>query len=336
VTTGGGAPAVVDAGPWRVAVSSSGAASGGPGPGNRLADVALRQRVLAEAAVRALDPTHPPLVVTLPERWRPEDPAGFVAGLAQPWLQVSGLDAATAAQPPTQLDQRSLRYPLSAARDQLGASRFASANALVRAGRSLQRVLARNDSVASEVVDEALTTVGYGARGSVSDPAASSRGWIETQLAQVRVQGPSAVTLSGSSGRFAATIVNGLDQPVTVAIRAMTDPRIKVSAPRSVQVAASSRMTVLLNASHAQAGVHDVTLRLVDSEGDQIGESAYVRMRSAQVSKIIWAFLGVGGALLLGAIGVRLFRRVRAARNPDQPEEEAPVERSPDQVHAHE
>jgi hypothetical protein len=290
--------------------------------------------VLAEAAVRAVDPSRPPLVVTLPERWHPDDPAGFVGGLAQPWLQVSGLAAATAAQLPVQVDDRSLRYPLSAARDQLGASRFASAGALIRSGRSLQRVLARNDSVASEVVDEALTTVGYGARGSVSDPAASSRGWIETQLGQIRVQGPSAVTLSGSSGRFAATIVNGLDQPVTVAIRAQTDPRIAVSAPRSVQVAASSRMTVLLNASRAQAGVHDVTLQLVDSEGDPIGESAYVRMRSAQVSKIIWGFLAVGGALLVGAIAVRLVRRVRAARNPDQPEEDAPVDR--DQVHAHE
>lgn len=335
-TAPGAPPAVVTAGGWRVPVTSSEAASGGPGPGNRLADVALRQRILAEGAVRALDPSHPPLVVMLPERWRPTDPAGFVAGLGQPWFQVSGLTAATAAQLPTTVDPGTLRYPPSAARDQLSGARFSSADALVRSGRSLQRVLARNETVASEVVDEALTTLGYGARGSVSDPAASSRGWIETQLGQIRVQGPSAVTLSGSSGRFAATIVNGLGEPVTVAIHAQTDPRIEVSAPRSVQVAGSSRMTVILQTSNAHAGVHDVTLQLVDSKGEPIGGSTYVRMRSAQVSRIIWAFLGVGGALLFGAIAVRLVRRVRAARTPDVPEGAAPPRRAPDQVIAHE
>jgi hypothetical protein len=339
-------PPVVSANGWRIAVSSSEAASGGPGPGDPQADVPLRQRVLAEAAVRALDPARSSLIVTMPERWRLADPLGFVTGLSQPWLQLSGLSAATAGQVAPSIDPSALHYPASAAREELGTERFLAAEALIRSGRTLQRVLTRNDTVASEVVDEALTSVGYPARGGISG-AASSRSWIETQLSSIRVEGPAGVTLSGSAGRFAATIVNGLREPVTVEIRPITDTGIKIAAPRSVQVSASSRMTVLLNARQAQAGVHTVALQLVDSQGVHIGSPTYVPIRAAQVSNIIWLFLGVGGALLFGAIAVRLVRRVRAARGagggqegpdgpgaPDTPASDVRAERSDPQVRA--
>jgi hypothetical protein len=308
-------PSVVSAGGWRIAVSSSEAASGGPGPGNPQADVALRQRILAEAAVRAISPSRTPLVVTLPERWRPDDPVGFATGLLQPWLQVSGLSTATAGQVAPEVDSKDLTYSASAERSEVPGDRFASAEALMRTGRSLQRVLTRNDTVASEVVDEALTDLGYNARRSVSDSAAASRGWMQTQLGQIQVQGPAGVTLSGGSGRFAATVVNALEEPVTVRLRAETGPGISVSAPKSVEIAPASRVTVLLDASDAQAGVHNVDLVVVDSDDERLGSSAQVPIRAAQVSKIIWLFLGVGGALLFGAIAVRLVRRVRAARS---------------------
>lgn len=317
-------PVTVDAGKRKLVVSSSEAASGGPAPGDPQADVPLRQRVLAEAAVRALDPAHPGLIVTLPERWRLTDPIGFVSGLPQPWLQVSGLSAAMAGQVAPSVDPSALRYPASAARDELGADRFSAAEALIRSGRTLQRVLARNDTVASEVVDEALTDVGYLARTGPRGGATSSRSWIDTQLASIRVEGPSGVTLSGSSGRFAATLVNGLDQPITVGIRAVSDSGITISAPKSVQVAASSRMNLLLDANQADAGLHNVRLQLVDSDGDRLGASAYIPIRAAQVSKIIWLFLGLGGALLFGAIAVRLVRRIRTARSADVPDDDTP------------
>ena len=326
------APAVVEADGRTVVVSSAEAASGGPGPGEPQADVPLRQRVLAEAAVRALDPARPPLVVTMPQRWNPTDPVGFVAGLDQPWLDLVGVSAATVGAVAPEVDGGALRYPASAAREELPADRFASAESLIRTGRTLQRVLSRNDTVAAEVVDEALTDVGYFARdasdGQPSDPSAASRGWILAQLGQIRVEGPSAVTLSGASGRFAATLVNGLDQPVSVVIRPDTDPGIRIRAPKSVQVAARSRMTVLLNAADARAGVHNVTLRVEDSEGTRLGSFASVPIRAAQVSNIIWLFLGVGGALLFGAIAVRLVRRIRASRAPGVTGGDPPVQRA--------
>jgi hypothetical protein len=308
------APAVVQASGWRVVATSSAAASGGPGPGDPLADVALRQRLLSEAAARSLDPAHPPLVVMLPARWRPSDPNGFLAGLDARWVQLTGLSSSTAGQLAPQIESRALRYPGSAAKQELSGSRFDSASALIRAGRSLQRVLSRNDSVAGDVVDEALTDVGYPARASSGDDAVGSRAWIEDRLDQVQVRPAAKVILSGASGKFAATVVNGLDQPVTVSLRPVTDAGIVITAPKTVEIAAAGRATVLLQARRARSGVHNVSLQLVDTDGERLGASAYVPIRVAQVSRIIWLFLAVGGALLFGAIAVRLFRRVRTAR----------------------
>jgi len=316
-------PAVVDANGRRLVVSSAGAGEGGPGPGDPQADVPLRQRILAEAAVRALDPARPPLVVTLPQRWNPDQPASFVGGLAQPWLELTGLSAATGGQVAPAVDPADLDYPATASADELPAGRFASAGALIRTGRTLQRVLTRNDTVASEVVDETLSNLSYSARGGVGDPSAASHGWIVAQLGQIRIEGPEGLTLSGSSGRFPATVVNGLDQPVTVTIRAATAPGIDIRAPRSVQVAANSRITVPITAHGARAGVHNVTLQLFDSDRTPLGGSVEVSVRAAQVSNIIWLFLGVGGALLFGAIAVRLVRRLRSSRATDRTPEDA-------------
>ncbi|WP_139230134.1 DUF6049 family protein [Nocardioides terrae] len=324
-------PAVVDANGRRLVVSSAGAGEGGPGPGDPQADVPLRQRILAEAAVRAIDPARPPLVVTLPQRWNPENPTAFVTGLAQPWLELAGLSAAVSGQVAPAVDPADVDYPTAASRDEQPAGRFTSAEALIRTGRTLQRVLTRNDTVASEVVDEALTNLSYSARGSVGDASAASRGWMLAQLGQIRIEGPDGLTLSGSSGRFPATVVNGLDQPVTVAIRAASDPGIDIRAPKSVQVAANSRVTVSINARGARAGVHNVALQVYDSDRTPLGGSVQVSLRAAQVSNIIWLFLGVGGALLFGAIGVRVVRRLRASRGGDRP----PAEAAPAEARAH-
>jgi hypothetical protein len=135
---------------------------------------------------------------------------------------------------------------------------------------------------------------------------------VEAKLGEITVQAPSSVTLSGTSGRFAATVVNGLAQPVTVGLQSDPVPGVRVRVPRSVQVAAHSQTTLLLTAHSKQVGLHNVTLHLTDPHGALLPAQATVPVRSAQVSGIIWAFIGVGCTLLFGAIGLRLVRRVRS------------------------
>ena len=130
----------------------------------------------------------------------------------------------------------------------------------------------------------------------------------------MRLSAPSAVTLSSSSGQFQATITNGLDQPVTVALEAQSDDALKITGPRRVEVPAGGRASVLLTARTGENGIHDVTLRVTDKRGTPLGASTSMSIRSAQLSNVIWLFVACGAALLFGAIGVRLFRRIRDAR----------------------
>ena len=315
---GANAPAVARTDNDRtLAVSSSAAASGGPGPDDRLAPLAVRQRIVSEAALRLLTPGRKPLIVTFPSNWAPDPTTGFFEGLDLEWLNLTSLSSATQrAGTPVALDR--LKYPETQLRLELGATSFAAADDLVQAGDALQNLLTENDQVGSEVRDESFTDTSYSARlrpETAILSATRSRRWIETRLRSVRIDAPKAVILSGGSGRFAATITNDLDQPVTVRINALPDPPLDVTVPAdSVDIAADSRATVLLNASSSALGIRNVTLALTDVKDVPLGSSDELPIRSNQVSNVIWLILGTGVALLFGAIVVRLFRRVRAAR----------------------
>jgi hypothetical protein len=310
------APSVARADGHTLAVSSSGAASGGPGPDDRLAPIAVRQRIVSEAAVRLLNPGRKPLIVTFPTSWAPDSTNGFFEGLDLDWLHLTTLTGAIQrAGTPVSLDD--LDYPATQVRLELDASNFAAADGLVRAGDTLQNLLSQNDEVGTEVRDEAFTDTSYSNRLRPESARAStdrSRGWIDTRLRSVRIDAPKAVILSGGSGRFAATITNGLDQPVTVKLDALPDEPLEVGVPAdSVEISANSRATVLLNASSSALGIRNVTLALTDVKGAPLGSSDDLPIRSNRVSNVIWLILSTGVALLFGAIIVRLFRRVRAA-----------------------
>jgi hypothetical protein len=144
--------------------------------------------------------------------------------------------------------------------------------------------------------------------------ASRSRDWIDERLGSVQVAAPKAVILSSGSGRFSATVTNSLDEPVTVRLEAVTDSDLRVSAPdRDVEIGPKSRSSILLSATSDAVGVRNLTLSLTDSDGNPLGSSDSLPIRSNRVSNVIWLIIGTGLALLFGAIVVRLFRRIRTA-----------------------
>lgn len=312
------APAVAHTAGRTLGVISSGAASGGPGPNERRSPLAVRQRIVSEAAVRALTPGRKPLIVVFPSTWRPDPADGFFEGLDLDWLDLTSVGTAMQ-RTGTNVPAERLVYPESQARIELSASNFLAANRLVDAGATLQNLLTQNDEVADEVADEALSDTSYSSRlrpETARVSAEQSIAWIGEQLASVDINAPKAVILSSGSGRFAATVSNELDEPVTVRIQAVADPPLEVEVPaESIQLAANSKTTVLLNASSDGLGVRSVLLRLTDTDDVPIGSSDALPIRSNQVSNVIWLIIGTGVALLFGAILMRLFRRVRAARS---------------------
>ncbi len=320
------AVAVTDEGP--LVVTSSGAASGGPGPDDPLAVVALRQRILAEAAARLLSPGRLPLVVQLPAGWAPSSVSDFYDALDQEWVDlVTVAEAADRRGTRVRLDE--LDVPRWQERRRLDAEAVDAASELIDAGSVLQHVLRDNGTVATEVADEALATLSYSAR---SQPvrarlaAEASARWIDGRLGSITIKGPPGVALSSANGRFGATIANGLDQPVEVSIQALTDDpeAISIQGPETVEVPANGEASVLLDATTRAPGVHNVTLVLTDHTEDPedqhvpLGSTTQVPIRSIQASAVIWVIIGAGALLLLGAVALRVIRRVRATRREEE------------------
>ncbi len=311
-------PAVAQAAGHRLVVTSTGAAAGGPLPGERLSALGLRQRLLSEAAVRVLEPDDQPLVMMLPVQWNPEDVNVFFDGLAPPWLDLSSVADATD-RPTTIVSTEDLAYPERQAERELGARSFAAVDSLVVAGEKLQNLLTRNDQVATVVTDQALSSASYAAReapAAARRSAAASRSWIEDRLAAVEVDAPPGVTLASAKGSFGATLTNGLDEPVTVVVAARSDSGIVVSDSERIQLAPDSQTTILMSALTLRLGVHDVTLYVTDAEGRRLGSSDTLPIRSGQVSTIIWVIMASGAGILFVAIGVRLVRRFRRRHDP--------------------
>ncbi len=312
----GEAPGVARVDGHRVVVTSSGAARGGPGPGDRFTSLQLRQRILSEATVRLLTPGRRPLVVVMPPQWRAGDASAFFTGLDLPWVDLTTVRDATD-RTGRVVAAEDLVYPEAQARRQLDASSFEAFDELVRAGDVLQNLLTRNAGVAATVTDQALVGLSYSAREA---PLASraelrrSTATIAEELGKVRITAGPGVTLSSSDGGFAAVITNDLDEPVTVGLVAgSSDNNIEISPVEPIEVAARSRATVGLEAHARGTGVSTVTLELTDVEGNPLGASDQIPIRSAQVSAVIWLILGTGAGLLFLAIGVRLARRIRRA-----------------------
>ena len=308
-------PVVATAASRRLVVASSGAMAGGPGPDDPRSVLAVRQRLLSEASVRVLTARRPPVVALLPPDWVPSSGSTFFTGLDVPWLKLASLQRATASVQPRSVTVEQLRYPPGQATAELDAANFDSAQELTTAGQALQNLLTLNNLVGATVADQAMGSTSYSARVRPNAARAAndeSREWIEERLEKVTVRAPVAVTLSSSSGRFGTTIRNELDQPVTVSLEARSDDRLQIEAEPRVEVPANGRATVLLNARTKENGIHRVTLVVTDKKGNPLGGTTVLSIRSAQVSNVIWLFIGLGGFLLFGAIIVRVVRSVRS------------------------
>jgi hypothetical protein len=121
----------------------------------------MRQRILSEAALRALDPDGQPLVVVLPPAWSPDDPTDLFADLDTDWVDLDTVEDAVADVEPTQVAPADLRYPASQQSSELGESAIRAVQELLEAGEVLQDVLTLNDRVGDVVAGEAFASASY-------------------------------------------------------------------------------------------------------------------------------------------------------------------------------
>ncbi len=305
----------------RVALTDTAIGTGGPGPNDRTDPLALRQRILAEAAVHALSaPDATPLVVSTPQRWNPGpswEAADFFAGLDVPWLRQVDL-ASVLAGAAGQSEDANPVYPQAQERKQVPFPNQLATQELIRTGAVYADLLANNDSVRDEVAKAAMLASSYSARRRPGAALTRARGTtlrIRRTMRLVDIDGPPFVMMSSETGPIAVTVVNNLDQPVTVRLEAATqrdDLRIKASEP--ITLRPGQRTPVRLRADSTAIGVHAVTLRATTESGHPLGSEVIFNVRTSNVGFVVWIVMGTGGALLLVMIGFRIVRRVRARR----------------------
>lgn len=308
-------PVIADLDGHQMIVTSSGAAAGGPGPNDRYDAISVRQRLVAEAAL--LRGSGKPLIAVFPDGWRPpQTAASFVTPWKKAaWISSSTLSEALAGHRATSITTAKLRYPRREMKAEIPADRIGTANELIGAGEMLQRILTHNDEVASDIVNEALTSTSYSARKGNADPAAVALSQVSSELSSVTVAVPPKVILSSmKGGEFQVTLSNELDQPVTVRLDAITDGSLRVATSEPVQLDANSKASFNLAASMLDTGTHTALIVVTDTKGNPLGAHASVPIRPSQVSGVIWWFVGTGCALLFAAIAVRLSRRIMKAK----------------------
>jgi hypothetical protein len=299
----------------RALLSSPATAQGGPGPVYARSAVALRQRILAEAALRVLGDREP-LVVQLPPGLQSHIRDSFFSGLDVPWVRLTTLDGVSAPSSPAPLDTSRLRAT-SPDLPRLGPRLFHTADQLLADGSTLQDVLTDHHVLMDRLFEEVTGNASYAAQQepllALARMQVTAR-WVRANLDHIGLAAPPSVTLASTSGRFSVLVSNDLDVAVTVQVRARSDDHLRITGGEPVQLPPHGRTTVLLHASTHQRGVHSVTLELTSPDGRDLGARDTFPMRSEQVSKLIWVIIGAGLALLFTAIAVRLTRRVLRAR----------------------
>ena len=289
------------------------AVAGGPGPTSPLDALALRQRIVSDAALRAQQGSNSPMVVELPDDWDPGaswQSADFFGGLNLPWLDLVTLDRAPSETTPT--FDAALGYPAAERRNEIGLANVTATRTLISTATVMGQLLRSTNDVQHALTGIALDAVSYHARGDSESVARgevlSANDAMRDRLAKVAVIGTDFVTLSGGSGTLTVTLVNELDQPVTVGIRpTSTSSDVHIQAPKPLEMAPGQRTVLRLRARASSIGVHEVTLTPVTADGSELGTPLTFNLRTSQVGKLIWGVLVGGGGLLV----VMIIRRVR-------------------------
>ena len=305
-------PGVVTVNDHTVHLYDASASLGGPGPNNPLGDLAVRQRLVSEAALRSISHSTDPLVVSMPADWNPGAARpGLFSDLDDSWLSLVPLPSLAQVDPPL-VAADDLVYPEREITLELDGGNFDAAERLFRAGATLQSVLNESSTIEREVAAQALTTTSYYMRANptrAAVDAAEARRTIQRLFKRIQISAPPYVTLSSTSGRFRVDVRNDLEQPVSVKIKSLVDDELEIDGPARIGVEGNRITSVFLQVRSTGLGVHQVKLVLTDEEGTRLGPAADLPIRSSQSGRVIWVIIGVGAALLFGAITLRLFRR---------------------------
>jgi hypothetical protein len=303
------------------------------GPGGELL---ARQRFLAETEmVTAESPgVQRTVVIAPPHDWDvdPQRAAQLLSLTASaPWLKLVTLSEALAVPPPDTERGPLVTSPPPATDDGGPGDPARAAPLPTDYVQAVGTTVARGESAAAVLQDPTPVRTSYQVEGERLVSAAlrsdlrrgrvlldQTRSALAARIDAVRIL-PASATLGSSAADIPVTVVNDLDQPVTVKVAFFSgSPRLTVRPPGPVTVAPGSKARVLVPVTARANGVVDVSARLLTPAGDPLGDAVAVRVRIAQYG--LAGVLVTAGAALLLFLGAahNIYRRVRGRRAPTE------------------
>jgi hypothetical protein len=280
------------------------------------------------------------IVAMPPRRWNP--PQDFLDQLVTvgeaPWAAPVSLRELAAADPP-EVDRGRLRYPPAQRSAELPASYLRGVGAMQDDIENFRGVLTDPDQPVPggsallipglQSSQHRLESSWWRGRNSRSIRLNRERSYLFEQRQQVRVE-PGSFTFGSKSGMIPITLVNGLPQEVVVVLRLDPQtPRLVLGAVEPQTIGPKQKIQVNVPAEAIAGGPVVVVATLHTSDGALYGTPVSLRVNVTQIGTVALVITVAAAVVLFLAAGIRVVRRVRAARRRGPgPDEPAPTEAS--------
>ncbi|MCW2824891.1 MAG: hypothetical protein JWQ91_1808 [Aeromicrobium sp.] len=300
------------AGPMPLLVAETGSSTAG-----QTSVVALRQRLLSDAALatleRAIDPASRADAVTMVDAgWDPgtDWTDGQLSwAFSAPFTRGTSLDSVLT----SGLSTYDGSVPTSAKARPLPRTQLQSAADIVSAGTTLSSVTRQSDAAEASRARDVAGVLGVRWRRDRVTGALVASTWARetgAMLDRISVEAPPSVTLSSSKGGFPLTITNKTDDDVSVGVSLdSSNPALDLPAVAPVEVGAGERRTLTVQVDLGRQRATFLTARLTTPEGKEIGDPSTFKVRSSSIGTVLWVAMGAAGLLVLLALVRRFHRR---------------------------
>jgi hypothetical protein len=281
------------------------------------------QRFLAQSALIALErpnlSTARTIMVTASRTAQPSSALLNAVGEAG-WIKSVGLSTLLNTSPDAKAQLGTPERDAAAAKSDLSPGQLAAASALTSSLGSLAAILTKPQSATALYGPAVLRTLSTAWRSPSADQAAYSaavRHRLGSTMGSVSLVQKSDLTLSGKSGVIPFTIENRFGDPVRVGIRITTDRAGLTIQSTTLQTVPQGSTTVNVHVSSAVSGTRvTVTAQLVTAGGADYGRPQSFQVTVSSIGSITLVIFGLSAALLVVAVGLRIYRgrRTRGAQ----------------------
>ena len=284
--------------------------------------VLAAQRVVAETAMITSElpstGTARTVVVVPPRRWDP--PQAFldqlVALASAGWTAPVSLPELAAADPP-EVDRTGLHYPRAQRRGELPVSYVSALRAMQESTSDFADVLTDRTRLVPGLTSSLLRMESTWWRGRAEERGNRlnrEKTYLAALRGSVRIQ-PGSFTFGSRSGKIPLTLVNELGQDVRVILRLSPQTsqlRLEPLLPQTI--GANQKLQVEVDAVAVARGPVVVEASLRTLEGRPYGQPVQLRVDVTQIGTVALAITVAAAVVLFLAAGVRVVRRMRAAR----------------------